>query len=168
LITRDVDLPVMGGFRMFGLMGKERVQAESSAGLSVDSILSSSARSAPDVNVLATRGEHEVSILVWNYQDDEVSSPEVPLDMAVEGLGGATHQFLLQHYRVDESTSNSYTAWKEMGSPQNPTPEQHDKLVKAGQLQMANPPRWIKVADGKLHLDFPLPSQGISLLHLSW
>ncbi len=168
LITRDVDLPVMNGFRLFGLMGRERVQAESSAGLNVDSILSSSARSGPDVNVLATRGDHEVSILVWNYQDDELSAPSLPIDLGVEGMGGPIHQVLLKHYRIDENTSNSYTAWKEIGSPQDPSAEQHAALVKSGQLQMANPPQWVKVADGKVHIDFPLPSQGVSLLQLSW
>lgn len=168
LITRDVDLPVMNGFRLLGLMGGERIEAESSGGLGVDSILRLSARSAQDVNVIATRGEHEVSVMVWNYQDDEMPAPPLPIAVDVDGLGGAIHQVLLQHYGVDENNSNSYTAWKAMGSPQDPTPEQHAALVKAGQLQMANPPQWVHVAEGKVHLDFPLPSQGVALLQLRW
>ncbi|HEV2351410.1 MAG TPA: beta-xylosidase [Terriglobia bacterium] len=168
LTTRDIDLPMLNGFRLFGLMGGERIKAESSAGLGVDSILSSSARGAPDINVLATRGGREVSILVWNYQDDEVAAPSAPVTLDVAGLGGAMHQVLLTQYQIDGNTSNAYAAWQEMGSPPEPSAEQHARLVKAGQLQMSNPPHFLKVAEGNVHMEFPLPSQGITLLQLGW
>lgn len=168
LTTRDIDLPVLNGFRLFGLMDGERIKAESSAGLGVDSILSSSARGAPDINALATRGGHEVSILVWNYQDDEVSAPSAPVALDIAGLGGDKHQVLLRQYQIDENTSNAYAAWKEMGSPQELSTEQHARLVKAGDLQLASSPRWLKVAGGEVHFNFPIPSQGVTLLQFSW
>ncbi len=56
----------------------------------------------------------------------------------------------LTHYRIDQEHSNSFTTWKKMGSPQNPTAEQIAVLEKAGQLEMLGSPQWIKVKDGAL------------------
>ena len=44
------------------------------------------------------------------------------------------------HYRIDQENSNSYTVWKRMGSPQNPTPQQYAELEKAGMLKMIQGP----------------------------
>lgn len=168
LTTRDIDLPVLNGFRLFGLMGGERIKAESSAGVAVDSIPGVSAPGVSEINALATRAGREASILVWNYQDDETPAPSVPVALEVAGLGGTMHQVRLTQYQIDENTSNAYAAWQQMGSPPELSAEQHAQLVKAGQLQMANPPQWIKVVGGRVHFDFPIPSQGLVLLQLSW
>ena len=42
--------------------------------------------------------------------------------------------------------SNSYEAWKKMGSPQQPSPEQYAQLERAGQLQSLESPRWVESA----------------------
>jgi xylan 1,4-beta-xylosidase len=75
---------------------------------------------------------------------------------------------LLQHYRIDETHSNSYTVWKKMGSPQPPTPEQYTQLRAAGQLQLLDSPEWLDVSDGKVTIATPLPRQATSLMHLKW
>ena len=46
------------------------------------------------------------------------------------------NKVLLQHYRIDNDHSNAYTVWKNMGSPQKPTPEQYAELKAAGQLEL--------------------------------
>ena len=145
LITRDVDLPVLNLFRMLGLMGGERIQAESSAALRLDSALASGTRTAPDINALATRDDHQVSILVWNYRDDDVSAPSAPIDLTVEGIHSLAHRVRLQHFRIDQSFSNAYSVWKEMGSPAEPSAEQHDRMKAAGQLQLVTSPERVKV-----------------------
>jgi xylan 1,4-beta-xylosidase len=75
---------------------------------------------------------------------------------------------LLEHYRIDETHSNSYAAWKNMGSPQSPTPEQYAQLKAAGQLQLLNSPEWLDVTGGKVNLETTLPRQAVSLLHIKW
>ncbi|MGD0694763.1 MAG: beta-xylosidase [Terriglobia bacterium] len=167
LRTRDIDLPVLNGFRMLGLMDGERVQAESSGGLSLDRALSSGARSSPDINALATRGERAVSVLVWNYQDD-VPTPPALIHLTIRGIITPTHRALLHHYRIDETSSDAYSIWKKLGSPQEPSAEQHAQMRVAGQLQLLESPQWVSVDDDKIEMDFQLPSQGISLVRLSW
>ena len=168
LTTRGIDLPVLNGFRMFGMMGGERIQAQSSAGLSLDAALTSGARSVPDINALATRDEHTIRILVWNYRDDDVPAPAAVIDVSIEGVRSPSHRVLLQHFRVDQATSNAYTLWKEMGSPQEPSAEQQARLKAAGQLQTLHSPEWLNAAADPIEVRFALPSQGVSLIELSW
>src|SRR5580700_6178459 len=74
---------------------------------------------------------------------------------------------LVEHYRIDETHSNAYTAWKQMGSPQQPTPEQYAMLEAAGQLQLLTSPEWLAAANGQVGLTFDLPRQAVSLLRIS-
>jgi xylan 1,4-beta-xylosidase len=155
-------------FRMLSLMGEERIHAESSGALGLDSVLSSGARSVPDINALATRDDRRLTILVWNYEDDDTPSAQAIIDMSVRGIRSPTHQVLLEHYRIDQTTSNAYTAWKEMGSPQNPSDDQHARLKAAGQLELVTSPQRLKVTEDTLRINFKLPSQAVSLVQLSW
>jgi xylan 1,4-beta-xylosidase len=74
---------------------------------------------------------------------------------------------LLRHYRIDDTHSNAYTAWRKMGSPQQPTPEQYAALEAAGQLQELESPSWIDTSK-EMKLDIHLPRQAVSLLQLNW
>jgi xylan 1,4-beta-xylosidase len=140
---------------------------QSDAAEPLDTILKSGVRQKPDVDALAVRSEHSISVLVWNYQDDDVlTGPAAAVNLVVAGT--PHDRVLLTHYRIDQSHSNAYTAWKQMGSPQNPDSEQYSRLARAGQLEMLDSPHWIETHGGKATLDFPLATQGISLIQLSW
>ena len=80
----------------------------------------------------------------------------------------ASKKVLLEHYRIDETHSNAYTAWKNMGSPQSPTPEQYAQLKAAGQLQLLTSPVWLDVDKGRATVETTLPRQAVSLLRLKW
>src|SRR5262249_22129077 len=123
-------------------------------------------REKADVNAIASRSSRTIAILVWNYHDDEVLSPGAEVDLKIDGVpvGEAT----LQHYRIDGSHSNAYDAWKHMGAPARPTPNQHAELEKAGQLQPLESPQAVHAAGGSVAVTFELPRQGVSLLKLSW
>jgi len=168
LATNGVDKPVLNAFRMLGLLGDERVKAKSSRALPTEEISRAGVRGQPDVSAIATRKDHEVEILVWNYHDDDVPASAALIDLVVSGLPVKAGRCLIEHYRIDASHSNAFTAWKEMGSPQSPSPAQYEQLQAAGQLQLLNSPSWVPVERGGAHLDFSLPRQGLSLLRLSW
>jgi xylan 1,4-beta-xylosidase len=69
---------------------------------------------------------------------------------------------------VDDRHSNSYEAWKQMGSPQSPTAAQRGTLEKAGQLQTIGSPTRQRVADGRLVLNLSLPRQGVALFTITY
>lgn len=166
LATNGIDKPVLNFFRMAGMMHGDRLKVESSDAVSVDKMLSDGVRGAADVDALAVRSNHEISVLVWNYHDDDVPAPASPLSVHIAGL--ADGRALLRHYRIDESHSNAWTAWKKMGSPQNPTPEQYAALEAAGRLEELTSPQWINVTHGTATIQFALPHQGLSLLNLTF
>jgi xylan 1,4-beta-xylosidase len=86
--------------------------------------------------------------------------------LEIAGVPSTATRVLVRHYRIDESHSNAWTAWKGMGSPQ--PPEQYVRLEAAGQLQLADSPRWVDVRARATKLEFSLPRQGVSLMELSW
>jgi xylan 1,4-beta-xylosidase len=167
LATNGIDKPVLNVFRMAGLMRGNRVAVESSGRVPLATIETNGVRGDPDIDALAVRSDRELSILVWNYHDDKVSGSDAEVKIEVAGLPAAASRVLLRHYRIDDTHSNAYTAWRKMGSPQQPTPEQYAALEAAGQLQELESPSWIDTSK-ETKLDLHLPRQAVSLLQLSW
>ncbi len=168
LATNGIDKPVLNLFRMAGLMRGERVAVESSGAVSLDDILAQGVDERPDIDALATRSDRNISVLVWNYHDDDVPAAEAAVKVALSGLPAGARRVQLLHYRIDREHSNSYEVWKQMGSPQQPTAEQIAKLQAAGQLQLLGSPRWLKNDAGRVDVSFRLPRQAVSLIQVSW
>ena len=168
LATNGVDKPVLNLFRVLGMMGNQRVAAVSSGALDVAKILDNGVRDKADVDAIATRTPHRVTVLLWNYHDDDVSAPDAPIMVDISGLPEQSQKIMMRHYRIDRDHSNAYTVWKDIGSPQNPTPEQYAKLKAAGQLQLLGSPQFVESKLGTMTLEFTLPRQGVSLVELSW
>jgi xylan 1,4-beta-xylosidase len=168
LATNGIDKPILNVFRMAGLMSGDRVQLTSSGALGLDGILQSGVQAAPEIDGMATRGDRETAVMVWNYHDDDLPAPAAPVQLTLAGLPAGAARVLVEHYRIDAGHSNAYTVWQQMGSPQQPTAEQYARLEAAGQLQLLGSPEWMGAKDGKLELRFDLPRQGISLVKVSW
>jgi xylan 1,4-beta-xylosidase len=166
LATNGVDKPVLNVFRMFGMMHGKRTYLTSDQGYDLRTVVDSSFRRAyPDINGLACKNVHEATVMVWNYHDDDVKQAAKEVALEVKGL---PQQVYMHHYRIDDEHSNSYEAWKKMGSPQNPSAEQIAQLEKAGQLQLQDSPEWVKTKNGEAIIRMALPSQGVSLLKFDW
>ena len=168
LATNGVDKPILNVFRMAGLMSGERVASTSTGRVSIADLVKTGVVQAPDVDALATRTDREAAVMVWNYHDDDLPAPPVDVQITVGGVPPGVTKVLLEHYRIDETHSNAYTAWKNMGSPQSPTPEQYASLKAAGQLQLLSSPVWLDVDNGKVTIETSLPRQAVSLLRLKW
>jgi xylan 1,4-beta-xylosidase len=168
LSTNGIDKPILNLFRMAGLMSGNRVQVESNAGVSLDDILKTGVRQHPDVDALATSADREAAVMLWNYHDDDVPGPSAEVNLSVRSFPSSVHRVLVQHYRIDDTHSNAYTVWKQMGSPQNPTPEQYSQLRASGGLQLESSPQWIDLDAGAAKLKFSLPRQGVSLVRFTW
>jgi xylan 1,4-beta-xylosidase len=168
LATNGIDKPVLNAFRMFGLLGDQRIKVSGSRSLPIEQVVSTGVQQQPDIRAIATRHGQQFEIMIWNYHDEDVAVPATPINLTVTGLTESAPLALLEHFRVDHNHSNAFTAWKEMGSPQSPSPEQRDQLQRAGQLQLLTSPAWIPIERGTIHLQFTLPRQGVSLVRLTW
>lgn len=166
LATNGVDKPVLNVFRMFGMMPGNRVEVKNGLAYDYARIRDESVRAEADINALASKDAKSAAVMVWNYHDDNVPSPDAPVSLRLNGL--PNKNVTVHHYRIDQKLSNSYEVWKKMGSPKSPTTEQIAQLEKAGQLQQLSAPEKIRVANGETTLNFALPRQGVSLVKLTW
>ena len=168
LATNGIDKPILNLFRMAGLMSGERGMTTSSGEVPLGALVSTGVRQAPDIDALATKADREAAVMVWNYHDDDVPGPDAEVQITVTGIPAGVKKVLLEHYRIDETHSNAYTAWKNMGSPLSPTAEQYAQLKAAGQLGLLTSPAWLDVDHGTVIIETSLPRQAVSLLRLKW
>jgi len=162
IASNGIDLPVLNVFRMFSQMRGQRVATESSAQIPLAKIMASGVREQPDVGALASADDSTVTILVWHYHDDDVAGPDANVSLSLAGLpaGGIR----LTQYRIDETHSNAYAAWRRMGSPIAPNDKQYQELLDAAKLSRVEPPTPIRGESGETVMNFTLPRQGVSLL----
>ncbi|HSC53282.1 MAG TPA: hypothetical protein VLC98_06680 [Phnomibacter sp.] len=167
LATNGVDKPVLNVFRMLGKMTGNKVKAESSHQYLLQEVLDSGIRRLQtDVGVMASKDAKSSAVLLWNYHDADRKGDTAMVLVTINGI--ASKKVKLVHYRIDDTHSNSYEAWKQMGSPQSPSPKQVAALEKAGQLQQLEKAKTLSIVDGHLEIKTLLPRQGVSLLLLSW
>jgi xylan 1,4-beta-xylosidase len=166
LSTNGVPLPVLNVFRMFGLMGGKRLAVESSGEISLEEICKEGVRVKPDIAALASLRDGRLCVLVWHHHDDDLPGPVAEVELSLIGLLPENTPVLLEHFRIDRDHSNSFEAWKRMGSPQRPTPEQYAELERSSDLALLGSPEWVRPEGGKLTVRFTLPRQAVSLLVL--
>ncbi len=166
LATNGVDKPVLNVFRMFGMMEGNRAEVKQNLAYDFKKVRDESVRGASDINALASKDAKAAGIMVWNYHDDNIKGPDTAVELKISGLPSGKVQ--LHHYRIDDQNSNSYEAWKKMGSPKAPSAEQIAELEKAGQLQLLTSPEWINPKNGTANISVKLPRQAVSFLKFSW
>ena len=166
LSTNGLPKPVLNVFRMLGQMGGDRVAVESTGAVPLETVRDTGVRERADITALASRQERAISVLVWNYHDDDLAAPPAMVALTITGVPASAAR--VTHYRVDHEHSNTYEVWKKMGSPQAPSPQQLAVLEKAGALHELGAPRSVAATQGKIAVTFSLPRQGVSLVKLAW
>ena len=169
LTSNGIDLPVMNMFKMFAKMTGRYVPAISDHQIALDTVMRDGVRETADVGSIAALDGNSLAVLVWHYHDDDLAGPVAAIRLQLRGLPRAFAQgAVMTHYRIDESHSNSFAAWRGMGSPLAPTDEQRAALLKAAKLAtMSAEPMRVPARGGEAQLSFDLPRQGVSLLVLA-
>ncbi len=166
LATNGVDKPVLNVFRMFGMMSGDRVLAESNRMHPLQAVVDSSIRGVQtEIGALASKDAKTAAIMLWNYHDDDIQGPAETVTVNVANM--PAQNATLNLYLIDDENSNSYEAWKKMGSPQNPSTEQIAALEKAGQLRKTQSSKLV-INSGKVTMPVQLKRQGVALIKLDW
>jgi xylan 1,4-beta-xylosidase len=163
LATNGVDLPVLNVFRLFAQLGPQRLQAVSSAQVPLERIVAEGVRGETDVGTLATRSSNgDVAVLVWNYHDDDLPGPDAAVRLTLIGAKKNARREAAV-WRVDESHSNAFSAWKKMGAPQSPNSSQYAQLEQASEMT----PETVQVKasrGGTREIELSIPRQGVALV----
>jgi xylan 1,4-beta-xylosidase len=169
LATNGIDLPVLNTFRMMAQLKGRRLPVTSTVDPGLNRLLEDGVRGpARDVYAIATLSDRKLAVMTWNYHDDDVRGGEAWVDLDLNGLPARVRRATLRHYRIDINHSNSFEAWKRMGSPASPTPRQYETLQAAGNLQEFTPAQPTPIEDGSARVRLNLPRQSVSLLVLNW
>jgi xylan 1,4-beta-xylosidase len=147
LATNGVDKPVLNVFRMYGMMRGKRVKIENE-------------------NALAAADGHTMTVMLWNYTDDDLPGEVVSRVLRLKHL--PVSRVDVQQFGIDEEHSNAYGVWKRMGSPQEVSAEQYTVLEKAGRLEEIGKESGVAVTGGELSVPVSLPAHAVVLLRVSW
>jgi xylan 1,4-beta-xylosidase len=164
LATNGLALPVLNVFRMFGMMGGERLNVASSGEIPLEEIRGHGVRTNPEVSALASRRDGRLHVMAWHFHEEDVPGPTAEVELVLDHLAGADRPFLVQHFRIDADHSNVFETWRRMDSPARPTPEQYAQLERASHLSLLASPEWVTSHGGKVVLRFELPRQAVSLV----
>jgi xylan 1,4-beta-xylosidase len=163
LATNGIDKPVLNVFRMFSRMRGQRLAVESDHAVPLERIMRRGVRGQPDVAALASQDKSTLAVMVWHYHDDDVPGPAANVELTVRGLPDSAGTLRMRQFRIDGEHSNAFTAWKKMGSPQEPSAKQYAELEKAGQLaELAT--KDVEADGGTANVKISLPRQAVSLL----
>ena len=169
LATNGVHKPVLNAFKMLGQLKGNQLSLTSDGAVPMNEILKSSVRERPDINGMSVIDGQTVKILLWNYHDilvpAEPASVRLNVKLPKDYFTNA-EVVRVSHYRIDDTHSNAYTKWLELGRPQNPTVEMIAQMKEAMQLQLLEPPMLLDVPDNEVTLNFDLPRSGLSLIIL--
>ncbi len=166
LATNGIHKPVLNAFKMLGQLQGDEILLASDGELGLDEIVSRGVRTRPDINGMAVTDGSQVKILLWNYHDALVQAPATPIRLTVKLTPEFEDKARVTHYRVDDTHSNAYTKWVELGRPQDPNAEALAQLKAAMELEMLEPARFVNLTDGDATLEFDLPRLGLSLVIL--
>ncbi|WP_433169741.1 GH39 family glycosyl hydrolase [Kribbella sp. CA-247076] len=162
-----IEKPLMNAYRAFARLGDRRLAATSDRSADISDISALGNGLPEEVDVIAGRHSTDgsVAILVWRHTDDQYAEDPgtTRVDLEVDGIDG---EWTVQHFRIDRSHSNSHTVWRDLGAPQDPTPEQLAAITaRQGLERFADDSRM--VVDGRLRLTLELPLPSLSLVILS-
>ena len=110
-----------------------------------------------------------MSVALWHHADDQYATA-APAEVTVElhHLPFPAAQARVRHWRIDHTHSNAYTVWQEMGRPQDPTPEQLDRLRERQGLEEGEPLRVTHTGTGgEGQVALRLPLHALSLLEVT-
>ncbi|RRA50044.1 beta-xylosidase [Acidipila sp. EB88] len=165
LATNGIDKAVLNVFREWGMLGGSWLPATSTGALPLDSMLQGATHTRSDLSAVATRKGREVDVLIFNYDDRDLPAPPATVSIRLTGLTG-THA-TMQQFLVDRDHSNAYTAWQQMGSPQQPSNEQTTQLTAASKLFQIAAPTALSTQNHSATIPVTLARQGVLLLRIT-
>ena len=101
--------------------------------------------------------------MAWHYHDDDTIGPAADINLELTGLDIEEGIAGIKRYLIDKTHSNSYTLWVQMGSPQDPDPEQIKKLNTKSELEETGYKRARKIRQNNLLLKDRLDRQAVVL-----
>ena len=165
--AQEIQKPVLNAYRMLSRLGTTRLAVESSGAWPLDRLDDGAAGMPEEIDAIATTGGDGVSVLVWRHADDQYAadSRATAVTLKLEHLP-FRGEARLSHWRIDAAHSNSHTAWRALGGPQDPSERELAAIRERQELERLEPDRSLTVRDGAASVQIALPLPSVSLLEI--
>ncbi len=120
-----------------------------------------------NVTAFASRDEKRITVVVVNYQDDKIDNDgsDFQVKLGITTKWKPSSGITLKHWRIDETHSNAYTVFKNLGSPALPNPIEMDAIKSKMDLELLDKPARMKAEQLK-NMEFSMPCNSVSLLEI--
>ncbi|HTT88790.1 MAG TPA: hypothetical protein VMF65_04490, partial [Acidimicrobiales bacterium] len=155
----DIPTPVASAYRMLAMLGERRLGAKiehtgTEPGVGAVGALSSA---QPDGGI---------SAIVWHHSDDQYVRGMKEVELEVRNLPCAGRHVQVTQYLIDEHHSNSHNAWRALGAPQDPTPEDVETIQRRSSLEVVHD-EGLENCPGSLTLRVSLKCPGALLVKVT-
>lgn len=168
LTAGGVEKPFLNAYRALARLGAQRIPATSTA---ARPITEPGDRREDDgreeIDALASiSGDGTVAVLVYRHGDDQYHRDDLAAQVSLTVTGLPRSKYRVQHFRIDEQHSNSYSMWKSLGSPADPSNDQLELIRTQQGLEEYEVEHEAPLHSGRveMQLDLPLPSVSLLLL----
>jgi len=157
--------PFHGGFGLLTLHGvpKPVYRAFQLLHQAGDRRLAVSANPHPTVDLLATRSDDRIQVVVSNHNVPLAPIAEEPVTIVLAGLSGEA-PLRTSLLKIDAGHANPKRRWQELGSPEYPDAATISELLRASKLRRAALPGR-RVDDG-IAFDLTVPPHGVAALEM--
>lgn len=145
--NENVEKPIVNGLRLLErLAGGERLAVQSGT---------------PGVGGIAVRADGLIRLLLWHHHDDWWATGDTDVVVRIPGWQGVEGRVS----RLDREHGNTFRAWEAMGSPDDPSAAELDRIRDAGRLT----PEPIAVESGPdgVTVALSIPMHGLALVEIS-
>jgi len=157
--NENIKKPVFNAFTLLEMLGDKRISFE------VQNIPDST--KFPITDGLATQSSpNSFEVVLWNFDEKQENDNEATYQLNFNNLISISKSASIRRYQIDLLHSNSYFVWKEMGSPQDPSPQQLETLRHSQNLEMIEKEDNIQINDGELRYRLTLPECSVCLLQI--
>lgn len=140
--------PIYNGFALAAKLGNEIIDYQ----LNDDNL-----------GIIPTKqGENIKIMLYYIEQDFKLKLPNKKVRLNINGVSG---EYEIRHYRIDEDTSNSYTAFLKLSSPNPINQLEREEIIKEGKLSLLYPQETVFLS-GTYTEDIIMKQNSVSLVEL--
>ncbi len=147
--------PILNAYKLLNKLAPEMVKVEMSPNRN-------------DVIAFATSDKNRITIMAVNYQAEKIDNngPACLLNIDLVTPWKAGTNLRVEHWRIDNTHSNAYTAFKKLGSPKLPNPIDIDYIKSRMDIEQLETARKTTVKDlGDIQVT--LPCNAVSLIEIT-
>ncbi len=148
-----VKRPAFNAFEMLGLLNNERID------------LSGTVYGDPVHGFATKNGDKSVEVILYHIDESDYNnekSENVNIQLTINNIPFDNAR--LRIYKIDETHSNGYTVWKNLGSPTTPTIQELDEIKSRDDLELAESETWITVPNGSLTKSIQIQNNSVIMM----